>query len=96
MPYKDKEDKKQYMKQYRENNADKIRESKKQYRENNADKIRESNKQYRQDHKEEIRIRKNRKTNCDCGGKYIEKHKARHMRTSIHQDWIQTKHIEKN
>jgi hypothetical protein len=59
MPYKDKEVKKQYMKQYR------------------------------QDHKEEIRTQKNKKTNCDCGGRYAENHKARHMRTLIHQNWLE-------
>ena len=45
-------------------------------------------KQYRQDHKEEIRIQKNKKTECSCGGHYLEKSKARHMRTLKHQDFI--------
>ncbi len=59
MPYKDKEVKKQYMKQYR------------------------------QDHKEEIEARKNKQIECSCGGHYLEKHKARHMRTLIHQNWLE-------
>ena len=46
---------------------------------------REYARQYRQDHKEE----RNKKSDCPCGGKYVEKSKARHMRTLIHQKWQQ-------
>ena len=46
--------------------------------------------QYRQDHKEEIRIQKNKKSECSCGGHYAEKNKARHIRTLMHQNWLQT------
>ena len=45
--------------------------------------------QYRQDHKEEIELQKNKKTECGCGGHYLEKHKARHKRTLMHQNWVQ-------
>mgnify|MGYP003335323180 CR=1 FL=1 len=37
---------KQYSKQYRENNPDKVKETNKQYRENNKNKIKETNKKY--------------------------------------------------
>ena len=37
--------------------------------------------QYRQDHKEE----RNAKTECECGGRYANKHKAKHFRTQLHQ-----------
>jgi len=39
-----------YMKKYREDNKDKIKESKKQYRENNKDKIKEYQKEYQKDY----------------------------------------------
>ncbi len=45
-------------------------------------------KQYRQEHKEEIQAQQNKKIECSCGGKYTQKHKARHNRTRIHQNWV--------
>jgi hypothetical protein len=53
--YFDKDKKKQYDKEYRQNNKDKIREQMKEYRENNKEKIREQKKIYSQNNKEKIR-----------------------------------------
>lgn len=48
---------KEKRKQYRQNNAEAIKEQKKQYRQNNAEAIKERRKQYRQNNTEEIKER---------------------------------------
>ena len=47
----------------------------------------EYNKQYLQEHADEIKAKKTQKFNCECGGKYIDCHKAKHERTLKHQIW---------
>lgn len=44
----------------------------------------EYNKKYKQDNKDYIY----QKVNCICGGKYTMNHKARHMKTRKHRDFI--------
>jgi hypothetical protein len=53
--------------------------------------LKESKKIHRQNHKEEIKeYMKNYdiKHNCECGGKYSMRHKARHFKTTKHLNYI--------
>jgi len=52
MAYKNREDKKAYNKQYRENNIEKLKEYNKQWSKDNREKLREYKKQYYQENKE--------------------------------------------
>ena len=85
--------KKEYLKEYREQNADKIKEQNKEYyeqnadkikkyREQNADKIKEKDKKYRENNKEKISQRKTEKICCDICCAIISRHsKSKHQRT---------------
>lgn len=77
---------KEQMKQYRENNKEKIAEINKQYYEDNKQKIKEYKKQYYEINKEE-KMKQN--FNCDCGGKYTYINKARHLKTKRHKTYLQ-------
>ena len=56
--FMNKEEKREYMKEYRLNNKEKIKEYDKKYRENNKEKRKEKNKQYREKHHEKELKRK--------------------------------------
>ena len=64
--------------------------SSKQYHEDNKDKMHIRQKQYRENNKEKIHLRKNRKHDCECGGKYTDCHKARHLRSTKHITYIES------
>jgi hypothetical protein len=63
-----------------QDNAEQMRQCGKQYREDNSLKI----KQYQQDNVEHIKQQKNEKHDCECGSKYTNGHKARHLKTQRH------------
>jgi hypothetical protein len=67
-------------KEWFEDNKDKIKQYYKEWCEDNKDKKKECDKQYREDNKERI----NKKYNCECGGKYTHKNKAKHFKTKKH------------
>ena len=77
--YNDNQDKKKI---YRDANKDKI----KRYRDANKDKQNEYNRNYRVNNKDKT----NEKFECECGGKYTRCHKARHLRTTKHQEFIKS------
>lgn len=87
---------KEYMKQYRElnkekikiiskdyneNNKEKIAEQKKQYYENNKDKLLKKQKLYDESNKDKIRA----KHTCECGGNYTTKHRHTHNKSNKHK-----------
>ena len=97
------EDNKVAIKQWREDNKDKIAEHNKQWREDNKDKIAERckqryqddkvkfterNKQWRENNKVKIAERKKIKTVCVCGSECRADDKARHQRSKKHQAFI--------
>jgi len=59
-----------------------------EYREEHKEQINACKKKYREEHKEEINALKKIKHICECGGKYTKTHKAYHMKTKKHQDWL--------
>jgi len=65
--------------EYRIDNADTI----KQYRIDNADYF----KQYYQDNLESIKAQKNQKNTCECGGRYTQSNKQRHLKSKKHKDF---------
>ena len=75
---------KQKIKEYYEDNKDKINEKLKEYRLNNKEKIKETKKQYRLKNKDTI----NKKFNCSCGGKYTNSNKVKHMKSKKHLKYI--------
>ena len=81
----------EYQKQCREENKEKLSELQNQYHKINKEKILESQKQYYEKNKDKI----NKHVDCVCGGKYIHTHKARHERSTRHQQFISNQTIDK-
>lgn len=86
-------------KEYREDNADNIKEQQKQYREENAEKLKEKRKEYYVDnqciylknnqvyyknHKDRLKT----KSLCECGGRYSLMHKSRHFKSNKHEAFM--------
>jgi|SaaInlV_125m_DNA_1040241.scaffolds.fasta_scaffold30595_2 hypothetical protein len=80
------EHKKEYDKEYRENNKEHIKEYDKEYYENNKEYIKEHHKEYNEKNKEKL----NEKINCNCGGKYTYQNKAKHFKTNRHLEYIES------
>jgi hypothetical protein len=59
--------------------------------ETNKEKILEQANQYYKSNKEQISEYKNQKFNCECGGKYTQGHKARHLNCQKHKDFMALK-----
>jgi len=101
--YQSKEQRKEYQKEWREKNKDQNKLTKSLYYEKNKEKISqickeyyEKNKEeitmrcneYREKNKEKIRQHKNEQFVCECGGKYTQSHKSRHLKTKKHQNYL--------
>ena len=76
---------KEYKKEYIEQNKDKLKEYKKEWQNANKDKI----KDYYEANKDKISKHKNQKMICACGGKHTLGHKSQHEKTKMHQQFIQ-------
>jgi hypothetical protein len=81
------EEKKDYDKEYYENNKAKLLEQNKKYYENNKEKNKDKIKKYQENHKAKL----TEKFNCDCGGKYQFQHKSRHNKSKRHQKFLESK-----
>ena len=62
-----------------------MKEYSKAYHNTNKEKLKENKKEYRDTNKDKI----NEKNICECGGVYINSNKARHLKTSIHQKFLE-------
>lgn len=80
-------------KKYAQDNKEHIKEYMKDYYQEKKEQFKEHNKQYREEHKEQIQLQKKQKIDCECGGKYTHCHKARHLRTQLHQKYLLIKTI---
>jgi hypothetical protein len=78
---------KEYKKEYYEQNADKIKEYKKEYREQNANKIKKQKKEYYEKNAEKIK----KLIICECGCEIMKKHLKRHQQTAKHINLISNK-----
>ena len=71
------------MKQYRQDNRDKLLEQMKQYNQNNRDDILEKKKQYHQANREKINEKRKEKCKCDiCGAEITKSNLRRHQKTA--------------
>ena len=80
------------IKQYFKINAEKIKEQKQQYNKKNAIKIKENKKEYRQNKSVMLKEHKNKPFNCICGSIFRHDDKARHLRTLKHLAYIEQQH----
>jgi predicted GIY-YIG superfamily endonuclease len=67
-------------KEYYQDNKEKINEKHKDY-------FKEYKKKWKEDNKEKL----NQKFDCECGGKYTNCHKSRHLKSKKHQNFINQK-----
>ena len=79
---------KEYHKQNYETNKENIKAKSREYHNNNKEKCNARSREYRAKHKKELNAKAKQKYQCECGGRYIKTHKARHLRTKKHQDFI--------
>lgn len=77
-------DKNEYMREYWTNNKDKIKSYSREWRENNKEYIKSKTAEYLKKNAEKIKQKKSKLTLCECGGKYQNSVKARHLRTKKH------------
>jgi membrane-bound lytic murein transglycosylase len=82
---KNKEHIKENCKEWYEKNKEHIKEHSKEYYEENKEHMKEYSKEYRQKNKERV----NEKFDCECGGKFIRKNKAKHKKTTRHQRYLE-------
>ena len=82
------EDNKETIQEYYETNKEKLQEYKKEYQENNKEKIQEYDKEYYETHKDMIRERINAKITCKCGSVIIRNSIKRHETTKKHINLI--------
>lgn len=75
-------------KEYYFDNKDKFVEQKKHYYQQNADEIKKRSREYRQENKETISQQRNTKLQCQCGGRYTVANKSAHLKTRLHQDYL--------
>ncbi len=61
----------------------------KEYYGENKNKLQQYQKEYRDENKDIINQQRNQKQNCVCGGRYTLAHKAIHIKTQRHQDFLQ-------
>ena len=59
-------------------------------------KIPECKKAYKQRNPEKIKMLKNKKNDCECGGKYLNKHQGNHKQTIKHKTYLLNQELEKN
>lgn len=80
------------IKEYRQDNKEKIKEYNKEYRQINKEKIKEYQKEYDKEYyqinRENIKDYKNTVIECYCGRTYTRCHKSHHERTKIHKALI--------
>jgi len=77
------------MKEYRDENKDKINEAAKEYREKNIEIINEKKKVFRKNHTEEIKEYKSTPVTCICGVCVKKGNLWRHNKTKKHLDFLE-------
>ena len=70
-------------KEWYEANKDKKKEYMKEYCEKNKEIVKAYTKEYREKNKNKI----NRQYECECGGKYTQPHKSRHLKSQKHLNY---------
>lgn len=78
-------DRKEYKKQYYQDNKEKIKQQQKEYREKNKEEVVEKKKDYYDKNKEEILKKKAEKITCECGTVISRQRLAKHKKTAKHK-----------
>ena len=78
------EENKDKMKEYREQNKDKMKE----YREENKEKIDEHKKEYYEENKEKISEKRAEKVLCECGCLISKRNVSTHKKTNKHINFL--------
>jgi hypothetical protein len=81
---------KQKQNQYYIDNADKVKQKVSQYRKDNINKVKIRNKRYREANKDKIKLRNNTIYECECGSKFGQCKKSRHLKTQKHLKYLES------
>jgi hypothetical protein len=81
----------EYAKEYYITNIDEIKKKRKERYEKNKDEILEKEKKYREKNKDEINERTKLKYTCECGSIIRKDSKARHEKTLLHINFVNSK-----
>jgi hypothetical protein len=79
---------KEQLKKYQLDNKDKIKEQKKKYQLDNKEKFKEQKKKYQLDNKEKIKETRKEKITCECGCIISKSKKSRHIKSKKHINLI--------
>jgi hypothetical protein len=80
-----KEDVREYLAKYRQDNSENIKEKGVKYYQDNQEKIKANQTQYRQDNQDKFK----EKHTCLCGGRYIYQNLSQHTKTKRHKNYEQ-------
>ena len=84
------EERKEQLKEYRENNKDKILKYSKEYKEQNKDKLLEQQKEYRENNKDKLLIQQKERITCECGIICNKSNLSIHKKSKKHLNAINT------
>jgi ATP:corrinoid adenosyltransferase len=82
-------------KEWIDDNAEHISEIGKEYYKKNKDTKKLKTKEYYEKNKEALSLKKKEKIVCECSSNYTHGGKAKHLKTTKHQDYINNKMCEK-
>ena len=78
------------MAEYRNDNKERISNMCRKYKNDNKEQIDIMKKKYYEKNQEQILKKHSTKFNCECGGRYTYGHKARHLKTNKHKNYLET------
>lgn len=84
---------KEYNAQYYLDNREKCNQQSRQWHANNQEREKERLAQAYENRKVEINAKRSVKHNCECGGRYTTGHKSHHLKSKMHQAYIQEKEL---
>jgi hypothetical protein len=76
-------------KEYYNDNKEKYRD----YYQNNKESMNKKSRDYHEKNKESMNKKQKEKFNCECGGKFTRIHKATHLKTNRHQNYLTNKPV---
>ena len=89
-PYTTYEERKEQLKEYRENNKDKILKYSKEYKEQNKDKLLKQQKEYRENNKDKLLKQQKERITCECGIICNKSNLSIHKKSKKHLNAINT------
>ena len=90
IPYKSKEEIKEYVKEWSKENATHLQQYKQGWYLDRQDDYKQKFRNYYNSKKEEMSEKSKEKMICDCGSEFRKKEKARHLKSIKHQQYLQT------